>query len=167
MQQGFLVLAQALDRVAQLVCMAALCLLTLVVLTVVVLRYGFNSGSIALQDLAGYSFAVFLALSVPACLARGGHVRVEVVSEKLSPAYLRRADAVALVLFLIPVFGLVLWAYWPDLLYSWSIREGAIETGGLSGLFLVKTALPVSAALMIVQGIAAVIGPRHDEGAGL
>lgn len=167
MRQGFLVLAEMLDRAARLVCMAALCLLTLVVLAVVVLRYGFASGSIALQDLAGYSFAVFLALSVPVCLARGGHVRVEVFSEALPPAYLRRADVAALLLFLIPVFGLALWAYWPDLLYSWSIREGAVETGGLPGLFLVKTALPVSAALMIVQGVASVLQPPPDEGSGL
>jgi TRAP-type mannitol/chloroaromatic compound transport system permease small subunit len=147
--------------------MAALCVLTLVVLAVVVLRYGFASGSIALQDLANYAFAVFLALAVPVCLARNGHVRVEVFSEKRSPVYLRAADVAALVLFLIPVFGLALWAYWPQLLFSWSIREGAVETGGLPGLFLVKTALPASAVLMIVQGIAAVLRPQRDEGIGL
>ena len=162
----FLRLAEMLDRAARLVCMAALVLLTLVVLTVVVLRYGFAAGSIALQDLASYAFAVFLALSVPVCLARGGHVRVEVFSEMLSPAYLRRADLAALVLFLAPVFGLVVWAYWPDIAYSWSIREGSVETGGLGGLFLVKTALPVSALLMIVQGVAALMRHAPEKGSG-
>lgn len=162
----FLRFAGALDRMTSFACMAALAVLTVVVLTVVVLRYGFAAGSIALQDLANYAFAVFLALSVPACLARGGHVRVEVFSEMLSPSYLRRADFVALVLFLVPVFGLVIWANWPDLRYSWSIRETSVETGGLGGLFLIKTALPVSAALMIVQGIAAALRSGAGESAG-
>ena len=38
--------------------------------------------------------------SVPVCLARDGHVRVEVISERLPPGYRRGADIVALVLFL-------------------------------------------------------------------
>jgi TRAP-type mannitol/chloroaromatic compound transport system permease small subunit len=159
-------MAATLDRAARLVCMAALGLLTLVVLAVVVARYGFATGSIALQDLASYAFAVLLALSLPVCLAQGGHVRVEVFSEMLPPSYLRAADVVALALFLVPVFGLVLWAYWPEIAYSWSIREGSIETGGLSGLFLVKSALPLAAVLVIVQGIAAVLHPPPDESAG-
>ncbi len=55
------------------------------------------------------------------------------------------------------------WAWMPDLIYSWSIREGAIETGGLGGVFLVKTAIPLSGALMILQGIAVLLDP--EEGA--
>jgi TRAP-type mannitol/chloroaromatic compound transport system permease small subunit len=41
--------------------------------------------------------------------------------------------------------------------YSWSIREGAVETGGLGGVYLVKTMLPVAAALTILQGLALVL----------
>jgi TRAP-type mannitol/chloroaromatic compound transport system permease small subunit len=153
----FLSFATALDGMTRAACMAAGIVLVCAVLAVVVLRYGFGMGFIGLQDLASYAFAVFLILSVPVCMAQGGHVRVEVFSERLPQAYLRWADRVALVLFLIPVFALVLWAYWPELLYSWSIREASVETGGLKGLFLVKTTLPAAAALMIVQGLAAVL----------
>ncbi|UUP18153.1 TRAP transporter small permease subunit [Nitratireductor thuwali] len=138
-------------------------LLVATVLAVVMLRYGFGMGFIWLQDFAAYAFAVFLALSVPVCLAQGGHVRVDVVSERMPPGYLRWADLFALIVFLVPVFGLAIWAYWPDLRYSWAIREASVETGGLPGLFIIKTALPVSALLVIVQGIAAVLD-GGDEG---
>lgn len=138
--------------------MAALVLVA-TILGNVVARYGFGTGSIAFQDLAGYAFAVFLIFSIPVCMAQGGHVRVEVISERLSPRYLRSVDMLALIAFLIPAFGLLVWAWWPTLSYSWSILEASVETGGLPGLFLVKTALPVASVLMIVQGIAAVIGP--------
>lgn len=140
-----------------MICAAALALLVVAVLAIVLLRFGFDMGFIRLQNLAGYAFAVLLILSLPYCLARGGHVRVDVLSERLSPAYLWRADLVALLAFLIPVFGLMVWAFLPDLRFSWAIREGAIETGGLGGVYLVKSTVVLSGALMIVQGIAAVL----------
>ncbi|MFN3954248.1 MAG: TRAP transporter small permease subunit [Pararhodobacter sp.] len=155
----FLRLARALDHATLLACGAAGLVLMAMVLLNVVLRYGFGAGSIKLQDLAAYAFAVFLITSLPVCLARGGHVRVEVLSERLPPSYMRGADAVALVLFLIPLFGLIIWAGWADLAYSWRIREGAVTPGGLGGLYLVKSVLPLAAGLMIVQGAAAVLDP--------
>ncbi|WP_245242972.1 TRAP transporter small permease subunit [Pararhodobacter sp. SW119] len=159
MRTIYLALARALDRVTLLLCATAGLVLVGMVLVNVVLRYGFGTGSIALQDLAGYAFAVFVITALPVCLARGGHVRVEVFSERRGPGYLRAADTVALILFLIPLFGLIVWAGWGDLVYSWRVREGSMTPGGLGGLYIVRTVLPVAAVLMIVQGIAAVIDP--------
>lgn len=160
MIQQFLRLARLLDRLTLALASLAGATLVLMVLVNVVLRYGFGTGSIKMQDLASYAFAVFLILAVPLCHARGGHVRVEVLSERLPPAYLRRADALAWALFLSPVFGLILWAGWGDIAFSWSIGEGSTTPGGLGGLYLVKTALPVAAALMIIQGLAALFEKR-------
>ncbi|MDK3072585.1 TRAP transporter small permease subunit [Sedimentitalea sp. JM2-8] len=152
-----------LDRLTAFVCGLACGILILSVLGTVVARLGFDAGRIELQNLAGYAFAVLLVMAVPYTLARDGHVRVEVLSERLSPGYRHRADLVALLLFLIPVFGLLAWAFLPDLAYSWSIREGAVETGGLGGVYLVKTMLPVAAVLTTLQGIAAALRDRTLE----
>ena len=162
MGDAILRLARWCDRVTAWACAAALAVLVGTVLAIVLLRFGFDIGFIRLQNLAGSAFAVLLILSLPYCLARGGHVRVDVLSERLPPSYLRRADLVALLAFLIPVFGLMVWAFLPDLRYSWSIREGAVETGGLGGVYLVKSMVAVSGVLMILQGIAAVLD--HDRG---
>ena len=43
-----------------------------------------------------------------------------------------------------------------------AIREGAVETGGLGGVWLVKTMVVVAGALMILQGIAAVLRPGSE-----
>jgi TRAP-type mannitol/chloroaromatic compound transport system permease small subunit len=155
----YLGLARALDRATLVLCGAAGMVLVVMVLVNVVLRYGFGTGSIAMQDLAAYAFAVFLITSLPVCLARGGHVRVEVLSERMGRVYLRAADAVALVVFLIPLFTLIVWAGWGELAYSWRVREGSVTPGGLGGIYLVKTVLPLAAVMMIVQGIAAVLDP--------
>ncbi|TDE34335.1 TRAP transporter small permease subunit [Antarcticimicrobium sediminis] len=163
MRAIFLSTCQVLDRVTVALCAVACVVLAGAVLGTVILRFGFDSGFIQLQNLAAYAFAILMILSLPYCLRRAGHVRVEVLSERLPDGYLRIADSVALVVFLVPVFGLLAWAWMPDLIYSWSIWEGSIETGGLGGVFLVKTTLPLSGVLMILQGIAVLLDP---EGVG-
>lgn len=70
-------------------------------------------------------------------------------------------DRVGILALLFPVFGLTLYSVWPDILYSWSIREGSTETGGLAGLYLVKTCLPISCVLMMIQGMA-ILARRQD-----
>jgi TRAP-type mannitol/chloroaromatic compound transport system permease small subunit len=149
-----------LDRATLALAAAAGLAMVGLVLGNVVLRYGFGTGSIRAQDAAAYGFAVFLILSVPLALARGAHVRVEVVSERLGPGYLRAADALAWALAIVPVFGLVVWAGWRDIVFAWSIAEGSVTPGGLGGLYLVRTALPVAAVLMVMQGLAALFRSR-------
>lgn len=155
----YLALCRILDRVTLALCAAAGWTMVTMVLVNVVLRYGFGVGSIKLQDLASYGFAVFLILSLPLALSRGAHVRVEMLSENLGPGYLRRADMVAWVLVMVPLFGLIVWAGWKDLMFSWRIGEGSVTPGGLGQLYLVKTALPVAAVLMILQGLAVLFEP--------
>lgn len=152
---------------ARVICAGAALILVTSVLGIVIMRYGFGIGFIQLQNVAGYAFAVFMIFAIPVCMARDGHVRVEVLSERLSPRYRVSAEAAALLFLLIPLFTLTIAAYWSNLAYSWQIRERALETGGLPGLFLVKTALPVSAFLMIIQGIAAFVRKYEAETTGL
>ncbi|WP_370204627.1 TRAP transporter small permease subunit [Pararhodobacter marinus] len=158
---GYLAFARGLDRLTLWLAMAAGGTLVLMVLLNVVLRYGFGTGSIKMQDLAAYAFAVLLILAVPLCHARAGHVRVEVLSERLSRRTMHFADALAWALFLVPVFGLIVWAGWGEIVFSWQIGEGSTTPGGLGGMYLVKTAMPLAAVLMIIQGLAAVLrGPE-------
>ena len=166
MHAGFLFICRLLDRAALVLCGAAGLVLVVMVLGNVVARYGFGVGSIKTQDLAAYAFAVFLILSLPVTLARGGHVRVEVFSERMPPGYIRGADAVALILFLIPLFGLIIAAGWSDMAFMMRIGQGSMTPGGLGGLWLVRLVLPLAAGLMIVQGIAALLAPtKPGEGA--
>jgi TRAP-type mannitol/chloroaromatic compound transport system permease small subunit len=39
---------------------------------------------------------------------------------------------------------------------SWRITEGSSEVGGIPGVFLLKTLLPVTAALIFLQGLASI-----------
>lgn len=163
MTAAYLTLCRLLDRAALVLCAGAGGVMLVMVLVNVVLRYGFGVGSIKLQDLGAYGFAVFLILSLPLALTRGAHVRIEVVSERLGPGYLRVADWLAWALVIVPMFGLIVWAGWRDLMFVWRIGEGSVTPGGLAGLYLVKTALPIASVLMILQGLAVLVAPKEGR----
>ena len=159
-------LARALNRVTRIACLALLATLGTAQLAVVVLRYGFRTGFLPLQDLVTYAFAALVLLGLPVALAAGRHVRVDVFRERQSARAQRRWDAIGTLALLVPAFALTLWYAWPEVAFSWRIREGARETGGLGGLYLVKALLLVSAALMLVQGLAALVAPARGPAAG-
>jgi TRAP-type mannitol/chloroaromatic compound transport system permease small subunit len=96
-------------------------------------------------------------MSIIYTYGRNNHVRVDVFREKQLVKMQQLVDIISIVLFLIPFFFLTLYWVWPDIVYAWQITEGSRETGGLPGLFLVKSSLPLMCILMIVQSLFIVI----------
>jgi TRAP-type mannitol/chloroaromatic compound transport system permease small subunit len=142
-----------LHQLTGAVCIALLaCLVTSEVL-IVMLRYIYGIGFLQLQDFAAYSFAALMILGIPYALARDAHVRVDVFRDGQSQAQKNKIDIAAILLLLMPVFGMTLYSVMPDITYSWQIKEGSKETGGLPGLFVVKSVLPLVCVLMIIQGL--------------
>lgn len=160
MGEGLALWAHRLDRLVWGLCCALLGLLALVLMAVVILRYVFGLGFLELQDLANYAFASFVVLGLPVALRSDAHVRVDVFRATQAPRTQWGVDLAGYLLLLLPVFGLTLWFGWPDVAYSWSILEGSVETGGLPGLFLVKTTLPIACLLMMLQGAAILLRSR-------
>ena len=155
--------AAALDRLARAACVALVALLGAAQLAVVLLRYGFGTGFLPLQDVVTYAFAALVLLGLPVALAADRHVRVDVLRERQGPRARRAWDAAGVLLLLAPAFALTAWYAWPDVAFSWGIREGARETGGLGGVYLVKALVPVSCALVLVQGLASLRAPRPSD----
>lgn len=156
-------IAARVYRVTRTICQGLLGLIVLGQLSVVILRYVFGVGFIELQDAVAYSFAALVVLGLPVALAEDAHVRVDVLRTGQSARTRVWVDRVGIVAFLLPVFGLTLWWVWPDVAFSWSIREASVETGGLPGLYLVKSTLPLACVLMILQGLAGLFA-RDSEG---
>lgn len=155
--------AARVHRVTRAICQVFLGLLVLGQLAVVILRYVFGMGFIELQDAVAYAFAALVVLALPVAWAEDAHVRVDVLRVGQGPRTREWTDRVGVVLLLIPFFALTIWHVWPAISYSWSIHEGSVETGGLPGLYLVKTCLPLACVLMILQGVAGLVaGGRHD-----
>ena len=156
-------LSEFLHRANAAFCAGLLAVTFVGQIAIVVLRYAFGVGFLQLQDLVGYSFAMLVVLSVPVALRLDSHVRVDILRGRQDDRARLRVDLVATLFFLMPVFAMTLWLVMPQILYSWSIRESGMETGGLPGFFLVKTALPLACALILVQALSAVLDRGHGQ----
>lgn len=128
--------------------------LTLIVflgqLVMVLMRYLLGAGFLEVQDTVNYAFAVLVALSVVVTFGADRHVRVDVYRQRWTSRANRRIDLTGDLLLAVPVFAILLWTAYPLIQSSWKILEGSPETGGLPGLFLVKTFLLVLPTLVLL-----------------
>jgi len=130
--------------------------LVMVVVTfaVVGLRYGWNWGSIAMQEFIMYCHANVFMLGAAYTLQQERHVRVDIFYTHLSLRGKAWIDLGGLLLLLLPMCGLILWSSSEYVWRAWQIREGSPETGGIPAVFLLKTLLPLLALTLILQGLA-------------
>ena len=132
-------------------------LMVIVTCAVVLARYVFGAGSIALQESVMYMHGIVFMLGIAFTLKEQGHVRVDVLHEKFSRRTRTLIDIAGTVLFLLPVSIFILLTSLDYVSFSWSLRESSAQPGGLPGVFLVKTLIPVMAALLALQGIAEIL----------
>ena len=131
--------------------------MVLVTLAIVVLRYAFNLGWISMQELVTYLHATVFLIGAAYTLKHDGHVRVDILYRKFKPATRAWIDLFGTLLLLIPVCLYILYISWDYVAVSWTLREGSQEAGGLDGVFLLKTTIPVMATLLLLQGFSQMI----------
>lgn len=128
----------------------------LVCFAVVVLRYVFNMGYVWLQELYVWQHAVVFMIGAGYTFLHGGHVRVDIVYSKMSPRRQAMIDIFGTLVFLLPWLAVVAWMSQSFISSSWSIREASSQTGGLQGLYLLKSVIWVFCVLVGLQGLAMV-----------
>jgi TRAP-type mannitol/chloroaromatic compound transport system permease small subunit len=124
---------------------------------VVVLRYYFQSGSIALQESITYLHGLVFMLGIAFTLQRGGHVRVDIFYRGFSPRRKALVDLVGGLLFLVPVSLLIFIFSWDYVAASWAIGETSEERSGIEGIYLLKTLLLLMPATLLLQGVAEIL----------
>ncbi len=150
-------LADAIDWLNRTIGRAAawLCLVVVAIqFAVVVLRYLFGIGSIWLQESIIYSHAAMFLLVAAWTLKNDGHVRVDIFYTSASPRTKAIVDLCGALLLLIPFAVAILWFSLPYVARSWATMEGSREASGLPLVFVLKTLIPVFAAMLILQGLA-------------
>ncbi|MGC3873864.1 TRAP transporter small permease subunit [Halomonas sp. GXIMD04776] len=120
---------------------------------IVVLRYLFNFSNTPLQESVMYLHATVFLLAAAYTLKHDGHVRVDIFYRGMSAKKKAWVDLLGTLFLLLPVmiFTLLLSLGYVD--KSWRILEGSPEPGGLPGVFLLKTLIPLFAVLMSLQGL--------------
>lgn len=148
--------ARAIDAISETLADAVRWLalaLVLITVTVVIQRYVFGASSTKLQESVIYFHALLFLLSSASTLLHGGHVRVDIVYTRLSQAGKAWTDLAGYYLALVPMCVLILMTSRSYVGGAWRILERSRESDGLPLVFLLKTAIPVFAVMMILQGL--------------
>lgn len=119
-------------------------------------RFVFNDSSNGMLEIQWYLFAAVFLLCSPYTLQKNEHVRIDVLSGKLSPRGLAVIDIVGTLFFLLPMVITVLWLSVPLVAESYKINEYSSNAGGLIR-WPVKILLPIGFALLALQGISELI----------
>ena len=131
-------------------------IMVLLTFAIVILRYALNSGGVLLQESVMYLHGTLFMLAIALGVGNNTHVRVDILYSRRSPEQQAWIDLVGHILFLLPSAGFIIWVSLPYVSNSWQILEGSSEVGGIPGVFLLKTLIPLTGALLFCQGIAGV-----------
>ncbi|MBT6641820.1 MAG: TRAP transporter small permease subunit, partial [Planctomycetaceae bacterium] len=124
-------------------------LLTLTIFIHVILRYALGINFVWLEELHWQLYAYLGTLSVAFSFITNGHVRLDLLRDRLSQQTLRTIEVVGLVFFVVPFTGLISWHGFQSVAQSYLIGEHSVNEQGLPCTFIVKLALPLSCACIL------------------
>ena len=119
-------------------------------------RFIFNDSSNGMLEIQWYLFAAIFLMCSPYTLQKNEHVRIDVLSGKLSPRGLAVIDIIGTLFFLLPMVIAVMGLSLPLVAESYKIHEYSANAGGLIR-WPVKILLPIGFALLALQGISEMI----------
>lgn len=115
-------------------------------------RYGFNSGSNAWLELQWYLFGGVFLLGAGYTLKNNEHIRIDIVSGKLTPRTRNIIDLLGHLLFLLPLCALMLWLGVPFFWRAFMSGEISSSAGGLT-IWPAKLLVPAGFFLLLLQGV--------------
>lgn len=128
-------------------------LMVIVVCYDVFTRYLLKNSLVAVQELQWHLFALVFLLGAAFTLKNDGHVRVDVLYMRWSPKVRAWIDLLGTLLFLLPFSLLIIWTSKNFVLFSFQLKEGSPDPGGLPHRWILKSAIPLGFFLVFLQGL--------------
>jgi len=119
-------------------------------------RYGFNLSSNAMLEVQWYLFSAVFLLCSGYTFLRNEHVRIDLVSNRLSAKGRNWVDIVGIVMFLLPVCYMIVSMSWPSFVESYVNDEQSSNAGGLMR-WPVRLLIPVGFTLLGLQAVSELI----------
>jgi TRAP-type mannitol/chloroaromatic compound transport system permease small subunit len=119
-------------------------------------RYLFNLASNAWLELQWYLFAAVFLGCAGYTLLHNDHIRIDVISARLSPRTQIWIDILGTVFFLLPMSLYLLWLSWEPFVNAWVTGEISSNPGGLVR-WPARLMIPVGFLLLSLQGVSELI----------
>ncbi|MDZ4842080.1 MAG: TRAP transporter small permease subunit [Hyphomicrobium aestuarii] len=116
----------------------------------------FGLGSNAWLETQWLLFSAVFLLAAPWTLAVNEHIRIDILTGRLSERRRAWLDLAGHVLFLMPVAAVVVWTSLPFALTSLAQNEGSSNFGGLPQWPL-KLLIPIAFGLLLLQAMSQII----------
>ena len=156
---ALLKLSRQVDALTERIGKAALWLVLVVVVVSAanaLTRYAFNYSSNALLEIQWYLFgAIFLSCSGYSLL-RNEHVRIDLVSDRLSKRAQTWIDIFGIVVFLLPMAIVIMLLSWPVFVNALASNEMSNSAGGLI-VWPARLMIPAGFLLLIVQAFSELV----------
>ena len=121
-----------------------------------VVRFAFDYSSNGLLEIQWYLFAAIFLLAAPYTLQRNEHVRIDLLSSKLSKRGRTWVDILGILFFLMPMAIAIMALSWPVFVHAFAGNEMSNSPGGLI-VWPARLMIPVGFALLILQGASELI----------
>ncbi len=144
-------LADSLDRFIQRIGMSIAwiyVLLVLVIILQVVLRKGFASGLIALEELQWHLYAVGVMFGLSYAQTTNSHIRVDLFYSHFRARTKRVIEVIGILTLVLPFVAIVFLHGLDFVADSWRINEHSSAPSGLPWRWLIKGTIPVTFALL-------------------
>lgn len=120
------------------------------------LRYMLDWGSNAMIEGQWFMFGLIFLFYAPLTLQERGHVRVDILYNRLSPRAQVLVEMLGALLFLLPVSLLIVIDAWDYFLIAFHQNEASVNPGGLIW-WPMKLAIPLGFGLLALQGVSELI----------
>ncbi len=119
-------------------------------------RKAFSIGSNAFLEIQWYLYAAVFLLGAGVTLLQNAHVRIDVLSNRLSPRTRTWIDIAGILLFLLPLCAFMIAFAWPIVMRAWVTGEMSSNAGGLIR-WPVYALVPAGFALLALQAVSELI----------
>ncbi len=151
-------LEQFSERTGKLVSWLVLVMVLLVSYDVA-MRYFFQSGSVALQEMEWHLFSLIFLIGAAYTLKHDDHVRLDLFYKSKFMDDRRRAwiDLFGSIFLLIPFCILIISTAWPFVYQSYIHLEGSPDPGGLPYRWILKASIPLGFTFLLLQGVSDIV----------
>ena len=157
--KGLLALSRAIDALTERVGRFVYWLILVVVIISALnatVRKLFNYSSNAYLEIQWYLFSFIFLVGAGYTFLRNEHVRIDIITGRLSPRAQNWIDVIGIVFFLFPMAIIIGWLSWPLFMDSFVRHEVSTNAGGLI-IWPARLMVPIGFALLLVQGVSELI----------